>query len=527
MFAHGQQQPVTRGAPIDVPPHIRAQAELELRRRYEPARTTLKGFITTTKSDMLFNWFHDRVCTELDQFVADVLVGRHPRLMLIAPPRHGKSEMVSRRLPAYILGKFPTWHVIACSYASDLAQRMNRDVQRVIDTDMYRRVFPETRLNMKNIATLSGQPLRNAHIFEVVKHLGSYRSAGVGEGIAGMGFDIGIIDDPVKDAQDANSERERDTKWEWYENVFYNRASPTSGILLVMTRWHQDDLAGRLLHKMAFEGGDQWRVVRFPAIAEHEADRTTDGDPRKEGDALHPERYPKERLEQIRAVSGSYSFGALFQGNPTPKGGGIVKREDFQFYRRAEIEGHPHAFFDLVCISVDAAFKDTINASYVVIQAWGRRSPKNYLLAQVRARLTFTRTVEALQKIRMVFANCNAVLIEDKANGTAIIDVLSKSVPGVIAIEPMGSKEARAEAVAPLIEAGNVILPHPDEQPWVEQFIFEWLSVPTGAFWDQVDACSQYLLRYGRTVLVKLTDIDTMISESIVTTMDSGSPWSM
>jgi predicted phage terminase large subunit-like protein len=261
-----------------------------------------------------------------------------------------------------------------------------------------------------------------------------------------------------------------------------------------MTRWHEDDLAGRLLHKMQYEGGDQWKVVRFPAIAEE------DEEFRRAGEALHPERFPIERLEAIRKVVGSYTFGALYQGNPTPKGGGIITREDFRLYRRDDMD-QTFKQFNLIALTIDAAFKDTTTSSYVAIQAWGRDGAgRHFLLKQKRARLTFTGTVKAILEMRQTLPFCNAVLIEDKANGTAIIDVLKTRVPGVIPIEPIGSKEARAQAAAPIIEAGGVIIPHPDEEPWVEQFIKEWCSVPTGAFWDQVDASGQYLLKFAARV---------------------------
>lgn len=508
-----------------LPLHLRASVELELRRRYDkeygPARKKLQPFIQATKANIVMGWFLMRLCQELDKFLEDVFAGKNPRLMIIAPPRHGKTESASRRFPAFALGKYPTSNIIAASYAADLAARNNRDVQRVIDTLIYSRIFPGTKLNAKNIATLSGTPLRNSTIFEVVEHLGSYRGAGVGQGITGMGFNIGLIDDPVKDAQQANSEVERNGIWEWYEQVFYTRADQLSGIVLIMTRWHEDDLAGRLLHRAQFEGGDKWNVVRFPAIAEEDEKH------RKEGEALHPERFPLKRLEQIRGVIGEYAFSALYQGRPMPKGGGIVKREDFRFYRRAEIRDVPKgrdSFFDFIAISVDAAFKDTINASYVVIQVWGRAGAKSYLLAQRRKRMTFTQTLTELRSVRKDFPTANATLIEDKANGTAIVDVLGKEFPGVIAIEPIGSKTARAEAAAPLIQAGNVILPHPEEEPWVELFIAEWLSVPTGAFWDQVDAADQYLLKYGRTYNADLDPNSVVLGQSLIEE-SGGKPW--
>ncbi len=508
----------------EVPPHIRAQAELELRRRYAPARASMKGFTQATMPNIQWGYFQERLCRELDQFLLDVWAGMNPRLMFIGPPRHGKSEVASRRFPAYTFGKNPKTNFIACSYAAPLAQRMNRDVQRVLDMPVYRRIFPDTQLHSTNIATLSGSPLRNAHIFEIVKHLGSYRGAGVGEGITGMGFDIGVIDDPVKDAQQAGSEVERNGIGEWYETTFYSRASPLSGILLIMTRWHEDDLAGRLLYKAQFEGGEQWRVVRLPAIAEEdEFDEVTGELIRKEGEALHPERYPLSRLEQIRVVLGSYNFAALYQGRPVPKGGGIIKKEDFKFYFRAELGDNPQ--FDLVALSTDAAFKDTKASSYVVTQAWGRRGNRHYLLAQSRKRLTFSGTVKDIRAMRQRFPNTNAILIEDKANGPAIIETLAKELPGIIAIEPQGSKTARAEAVVPLFEAGNVLLPHPDEEPWVEAFMHEWLAVPTGAFWDQVDSASMYLVKFGRVLPVNMST--AMAADSAVSADDTGSPWNM
>lgn len=536
----GAQRAIISNVPIE----LRAQAELELRRRneerYGPARRTLEGFIRATKRNMVWNWFLIHLCSVLDQFLEDVLAGLSPRVMVIAPPRHGKTETVSRRFPAYVLGRFPEFHVIAASYAAPLAARINRDVQRVIDDQEYQKIFPNTRLNTKNIATLSGTPLRNSQIFEIVKHLGSYRGAGIGQGITGMGFNIGLIDDPLQDAAQANSEPERESQWEWYEQVFYSRAEPLSGILLIMTRWHEDDLAGRLLHKMQFEGGDKWKVVHFPAIAEEDEliPGTTDQYFRRKDEALHPSRYPVEVLLQRRAVMGSYAFGALYQGNPTPKGGGILKREDFRFFRRAEIEttADRPVFFEMLAMSVDAAFKDTINASYVVIQVWGRRGIRHYLLGQIRERLTFTRTIERMKELRDRFAPdkgyplMTATLIEDKANGPAIIDVLSKRVPGVIAIEPIGSKEARAEAAAPLIEAGNVLIPHPDEEPWVELFMGEWLKVPTGAFWDQVDAADQYLLKFATAAKTVDVKNGSAVSESAAAAEaheSSDAPWNM
>ena len=215
-------------------------------------------------------WFNRIIAQELQQFYFDVMAGKQPRLLIQAPPRSGKSELFSRRFPAWAFGKNPDLQMIAASYSADLSSRMNRDVQRIIDSQEYSDIFPDTSFSANSQASpSSNKNIRNSEIFEIAGRNGAYRSAGVGGGITGMGADIAIIDDPVKDAKEANSQTVRDSVWDWYTSTFYTRLSPKSGILLGMTRWHEDDLAGRLLEE-AKKGGDQWRVVSFPAIAEED-----------------------------------------------------------------------------------------------------------------------------------------------------------------------------------------------------------------------------------------------------------------
>lgn len=286
--------------------------------RIEKAKKSLMHFTTQTKPDFVTGWFNKVIASELQQFYQDVIDGKQPRLMIFAPPRSGKSELFSRRFPAWAFGKNPDLQMIACSYSADLASRMNRDVQRIMDDESYHGIFPGSSLNEKRIATVSGQSLRNSEIFEIAGHKGAYRSAGVGGGITGMGADIAIIDDPVKDAKEANSQTVRDGVWDWYTTTLYTRLSPKSGVLLGMTRWHEDDLAGRLIEEMK-SGGDQWRIVKFPAIAEE------DEEFRKEGEPLHPERFDLERLSKIRKAVGSQAWNALYQQRPSSKDGGVFK----------------------------------------------------------------------------------------------------------------------------------------------------------------------------------------------------------
>lgn len=223
------------------------------------------AFTTYTMPTYEVGWHHRAVCEALDDLYAGIIT----RLMISMPPRHGKSELVSRRFPSYILGRDPDAQVIATSYSADLASMMNRDVQRIMDSEEYARIFPETRLGASNIRSLAGGTLRNSDIFEVVGHRGRYRSAGVGGGITGMGMQFGIIDDPFKNREEADSPTIREKVWDWYTSTFYTRLEKNARVLVTCTRWHEDDLSGRLLRLQEEDPeADQWVEIRLPAIAE-------------------------------------------------------------------------------------------------------------------------------------------------------------------------------------------------------------------------------------------------------------------
>lgn len=416
-------------------------------------------------------------CIQVDSPDGLYLVGRH------LTTTHN-SEIASRRFPAYALGRYPDLSIIATSYSADLASRMNRDVQRVIDDEAYSEIFPGTRLYGKNIRTVaSGAYMRNSDLFEVVGRRGVYRSAGVGGGITGMGGDVILIDDPIKDRAEADSPTIRNRVWDWYTSTLYTRLAPGGGIIVIQTRWHMDDLAGRLLEAARTGEGDQWRVVNFPAIAEQDETH------RKAGEALHPERYPLEQLHAIRAAIGSRDWEALYQQHPAPDGGAIFKAEWLRFWLPKDLP----QVFDRLCISWDMTFKDGDESDYVVGQVWGRKGADFYLLDQVRARMGFTDTLAAFRALADKWPQAQRKLVEDKANGPAVIDSLRHAVPGIIPVEPDGSKIARAHAVTTFFEAGNVHIPHPSVCGWVSEYMAELTQFPAAAHDDQVDATTQAL----------------------------------
>ncbi len=222
------------------------------------------------------------------------------------------STMFSQLLPPYLFGHNPTERVIACSYASTLAYSFNRDVQRLIDSPEYRHVFAGTTLSGKNVASdAHGSWLRNKEEFEVVGHGGKYRAAGVGGGIMGMTATVGIIDDYLKGAAEAGSPTMRNRVWDWYAMDFSSRLNNSSKQLIIATRWHEDDLVGRILRDEQLSRN--WHKIVIPAICEQEG--AVLGDPRKKGEALFPEKHNIERLQNQRLLS-ERRFQCLYQQNP-------------------------------------------------------------------------------------------------------------------------------------------------------------------------------------------------------------------
>lgn len=278
--------------------------------RRELARRHMADFVLYVDKRYQMNWHHRLLCEYLDRFVKKEI----RRLMVFMPPRHGKSELVSRKLPAFIFGRNPDTNVIGTSYSADLAQRMNRDVQRIIDSQAYSKLFPKTTLYGKNVRTVTGHALRNSDIFEIVGHRGSYRGAGVGGGITGMGGDYIIIDDPIKNREEANSSTYREKLWQWYTSTLYTRQEQQGSILVTLTRWHEDDLAGRLLELAKRDPeADQWEILLLPAIAEKNRHPM---DPRQEGEALWPGKYPIAELMKIKATVGIYDWTSMYGQRP-------------------------------------------------------------------------------------------------------------------------------------------------------------------------------------------------------------------
>jgi predicted phage terminase large subunit-like protein len=452
------------------------------------------AFTKWTKKDYQFNWHHEVVAEKLQKFANKEI----KNLMLFMPPRHGKSELASRRLPAFVLGLNPKAKIIATSYSADLASMMNRDVQRIIDSKEYQEIFPDTQLSGENVRTAAqGNWLRNNDVFEVVGHGGTYRSAGVGGGITGMGGDFIIIDDPIKNQAEADSETYRKKVWDWFTSTLFTRREGNCSMCVIMTRWHEDDLAGRLLDmdKDALKNGLpslDWEIVSFPMILEKEPGPD---DPRKIGEVLWPRKYSPEQVQVMKTVTsqneGARVWNALFQQEPVVAGGTIIKRAWLsKFYRQAPPK------FDEIIQSWDMTFKGGESSDYVVGGIVGRIGAEKYLLDMVRFKGDFIQTLTAVRSLSAKWPKAHLKLIEAKANGEAVIASLQKEITGIVPVHPDQSKQARLISVSPEFEAGNLLLPDPSIAPWVHDVINELVSFPGSKHDDIVDMLTQALQRF-------------------------------
>ncbi|WP_337228192.1 phage terminase large subunit [Proteus faecis] len=450
------------------------------KRQIERAKNNLLDFTLYTNPIYETGWFNELLFAELDQFLKDAELGLMPRLMIFAPPRSGKSEAASRRFPAYVLGKHPNWNVIACSYSSDLANRMSRDTQRIITSPRYNEIFPETNLTLSRAG--AGGAIRTAELWEIINSKGdiqggSYRAAGVNGGITGQGMNIGIIDDPAKDYKTASSPTYQEAVIDWYDTTFFTRADPKiNGIIIILTRWHKDDLAGQLLKK-AEEGGEQWRVVNFPMEAEKHEVHELNGKKyrlRKPGEILFPERMPQSFVDKAKQ-RGSLVWNALYQQRPTAKGGGLIKSEWFGEYK------------ELPPLKWRAVYGDTAQKTkevndFSVFEHWGLgMDGYMYLIDMIRGKWE----ADELKRRAVAFWNsCKSIrngslrhmAVEDKASGTGLIQSIRKdALCPIKAIQRDKDKYTRLMDTQGFIESGYIKLPA--DKPFVSDFLVEMESI--------------------------------------------------
>lgn len=385
-------------------------------------------------------------------------------------PTHN-SMTVTETLPSYFLGRFPDKRVIEISYSEDFAKLFGRRNKSKIEQ------FGERLFGIK----LATKP-NSATEFEIDGHTGGMISRGVLSGVTGRPADLMIIDDPIKTSQEAQSATYRNRVWDEWNTSFKSRLSAGAKVIVIQTRWHEDDLVGRII-----ANEDNVTIVNLPCEAE-----INDPLGRMEGEALAPEigkddDWLMSFKQGYMTQAGKMAWNALYQGRPSAMEGNLIKREWWKYYE--ELPDCP-----TWAMSVDATFKDKEDNDFVAIQVWAKLGVNMYLVDLIKAHLDFIGTVSAIRSMRNKYPRVSMVLIEDKANGSAIITVLRQTMQGIIPVNPIGGKVARANAVTPCIEAGNVWLPK--YATFTEDFVDECGKFPNAAHDDQVDAMTQMLTRF-------------------------------
>lgn len=440
--------------------YIQKKANDELARRF------YSEYLLRVHRGMYKELKHTEYIADRLQAIAD---GEQKYIIVEMPPRHGKSMTITETFPSYFIGRNPNKRVIATAYSEGLARkfgRLNRNKLLEFGAD----VFNIQMANDNSTATN----------WSVDEDNGGMVATGIGGSITGEGADLMIIDDPLKNNAEAQSQTIRDKIWDEWETTLSTRLHKGSSVIVVMTRWHEDDIVGRLLERSPYH----WERIRIPAIAEDEDDLLG----REIGEPLSRELgYDEHWAELKKQEVGSKVWNSLYQQRPSASEGNIFNRNWWQYYKRV-----PHKF-DKIIISWDLTFKDADTSDYVVGQVWMKVGADRYLIDQVRDKMDFPTTLQTVKNMAKKYPKAREILIEDKANGPAVISSLKREISGIIPIKPKGSKVARAQAVTPQVESGNVFLP--EGKPFTYDLIEECAAFPNSANDDIVDSLSQALDR--------------------------------
>lgn len=492
---------------VSTPQSKAAHAELA---RRELARRRLLQFTHQTHPEYLSGWVHDDICRRLERFSTAVIAKERPRLMLLMPPRHGKSELASIRFPAWHLGHHPTHEIINVGYNLDLPMIFSRKVREVLREPVYQKIFPETCLDPE----LSG-----AEVWRTTRG-GGFQAAGVGGGITGKGAHIAIVDDPIRNQEDADSISVRDKLWAWYQSTLRTRLAPGGGILIIETWWNDDDLAGRVQDLgRTSSNADQFEIVKYPAIAEaiEFRDRTTQEilrfqsqievselislgelDPlnldflRYRGDALHPARYDIEALRSFQANSTPRIWSALYQQNPVPDEGMFFQSQWFRY------EDTPPPFQGKYFYTAwDFAYGDKKHSDWTVgVTICQDENDNLHVVDLIRFKGEILQIADAIVDMATRWGTIDdspyLLGLEDGAIYKGIEPMLKKRFeerriyPSYEILKPLTDKMARAGPLQGRMQQHKVFFPR--EAQWTKVAVNEMLRFPAGAHDDVVDA---------------------------------------
>ncbi len=463
----------------------RTKALLREYHRREQARTKLSEFVPFVTEGLLKPFPHHKIiCDTLDE----VLKGNKKRVVIAAPPAHAKSVYTSHNFPALWLGQNPTDKIIAASHTQPFAEDIGRTVRNLVQNPLYGQLFDGMGVSSESRAAARWHTTAG----------GSYFSTGVSGSVVGRRANLILVDDPYKSKQVAYSQAERKKISEWYFTDVVPRLLPNGAIVLIQTRWHEDDLAGEVLKKSERGEIEPFELISLTALCE---DPETDPMGRDYGEALWPSQYSTAKLKEIRGGMEEDEWNALYQQRPRPAETGEISSKWFGEYTKLP-DDEPYLRFT----SWDTAGAANERADYTVGLAFamGLKTRKFYILDMYREKVEFHNLMKAVPQFERLHES-QATLIENKGTGSSLVSVLKYSGLNIIPIPPqkLGSKEYRFEQSVPAIESGRVYLPK--AASWKAAFLDELLVFPGGVHDDIVDAFSQAINHYGSRGVTRRT----------------------
>lgn len=447
----------------------------------QEARDSLWAYRRLMRPKMKIGWWQREVADALQRFVERLLKGERPKLVIEAPPQHGKSQMVVDMI-TWLAGKSPDHKVIYTSFSERLGVRANLMCQRTYDHPRYQQIFPDMKISAKGMGhDETGHATRNREMVEYIGHEGYFRNTTVRGSITGEGLDLGVIDDPIKGREEAGSLAVRDKTWDWLTDDFFSRFSEEAGLLCILTRWHVDDPIGRLRAEI----GDELEVMSYPAIA------VKDEPHRRSGEALFPEHKSLDFLLERKRLMAAANWEALYQQNPQIVGGFVIKGHQFVRFMVAPMMAMRNIYGD-------TAQKTKERHDYSVFECWGLgKDGRAYLLDLIRGKweapelkrraIAFWNKHKALEPTQ--HGQLRMMKVEDKASGTGLIqEIRSGGRIPIIGIPRSIDKYTRVLDVLGYIESGYVCVPA--EASFTNDFIEEceaFTADDTHQYDDQVD----------------------------------------
>ncbi len=453
---------------------------------YEMSEAHLSHFVQGAwdvlepQTELFWNWHHDLIC----EYLTAAERGEIKRLIINIAPRSTKSLLATVSFPDWIWTRTPSARFLFGSYAETLSTKHSLLRRNLIESDWYQGGWGQK-------FHLAGDLNKKTEFAN--NKTGQMKATGIKGSITGEGGDYIIIDDP-HNPKGAESDADREATLQNFDLAWSNRLNnkKTGRIIVIMQRLHHQDLTGHLIAKdLGYE------VVKIPSVAEKKtiitfplSDREL---VREAGSFMHPDRDGFEEIEQAKKDLGSYGFAGQHQQDPSPRSGGIIKRAWIKYYKEL-----PDNLEEKIIVA-DLTYKDAKNSDFTAVEVWGRKGSSLYLIDQIRDRMGFPQQIQAIKAMSARHPDAIAKVIEEAANGAAVIQTLQGEIMGIVPFKPQTGKDARLAAVSPIYEAGNVFYPDPTIAPWVGTNVEEIVSFPTAAHDDTVDCASLAIMRLRET----------------------------